>query len=166
MPGKLAGPEQETWHKIGFIFMILLYVLFRMAHCIMCPPRRIIEPIFRTLNRLEHNIIHSVWICYQATDQFITSFLPLATIYLLLIISSHLWCLAFRLLHWTKFYYIFVSHGRPLWEILKDPGGESNEHPYMGIPIREIVRSEHELKHQSKCCKKKLEDLDISFRNK
>ena len=137
-----------------------------MAHCIMFPPRHIIESIFRTLNRLERNITHSVWICYQSTDQFITSFLPLATIYLLLIISSHLWCLAFRLLHWTKFYYIFVSHGRPLWEILKDPGGESNKHPCMGIPIREIIRREHELEHQSKCCEKKLRDLDVSFRNR
>ena len=160
-----ARSRKHGIKQVSF-FMILLCALFRMAHCIMFPPRRIVVPIFRTLNGIEQNIIHSVWICYKATEQFITSFLPLATVYLLLIISSHLWCFAFRLLHWTKCYYIFVSHGRPLQEIFKDPDRESNKHPYMGIPIREIIRHEHELKHQSKCCKKKLKDLDISSRSK
>jgi hypothetical protein len=135
--------------------MILLCALFRLAHCIMFPPQQFIIPIFRTLNKIEQHLIHSVWICYQATEQFITSFLPLATTYFFLIISSRFWCLAFRIWYWTKFYYVFVSHGRPLWEILKDPGGENSTDD----------QKFHQL-HQSSCCRGTLDEMDFSFRNK
>ena len=80
--------------------------------------------------------------------------------------SSHFWCLAFRLLHWAKFYYAFVSHRRPLWEMTKDPGRETKEYPHNRIPIHEIVRRESKLKYQSKRCRRKLEDLDFSFKKK
>jgi hypothetical protein len=53
-----------------------------------------------------------------------------------------------------------TSSGRTHLYLMRVGGASS------GIPIREIVRHEHELKYQSKCCKKKLKDLDFSFRNK